>query len=70
MGYIGAKPLTSEYYFDVFDGDGVTTSWPTTIAPATPVSVIVTVGGSIVDPSEYYFEGSNIYFFAAPAAGY
>lgn len=69
MGYIGAKPLTSEYYFDVFDGDGVTFSWPTTIAPATPVSVFVTVDGVVVDPQDYYFEGSNIYFFTAPAAG-
>lgn len=69
MGYIGAKPLTAEYYFDVYDGDGVTTSWPTTIAPATPVSVIVTVDGVIVDPQGYFFEGSNIYFLSPPSAG-
>ena len=69
MAYLGAKPLTAEYYFDVYDGDGVTSTWPTTIAPATPVSVIVTVDGVIVDPQRYYFEGSNIYFFTAPAVG-
>jgi hypothetical protein len=69
LGYIGAKPLTAEYYFDVYDGDGVTTSWPTTIAPATPVSVIVTVDGVIVDPQGYFFEGSNIYFLSTPPAG-
>jgi hypothetical protein len=69
LGYIGAKPITAEYYFDVFDGDGVTNSWPLTLAPATPVSVIVTVNGVIVDPQGYFFEGSNIYFLSTPPAG-
>ena len=69
MGYLGAQPITAEYYFDVYDGDGTTNTWPTTIAPATPVSVIVTVNGTIVDPQGYYFEGSNIYFLTPPSAG-
>ena len=69
MGYLGAEPITAEYYFDVYDGDGSTTSFVTTIAPATPVSVIVTVDGVIIDPQGYFFEGSNIYFLNAPSAG-
>jgi len=69
LGYLGAEPITAEYYFDVYDGDGSTTSFVTTIAPATPVSVIVTVDGVIIDPQGYYFEGSNIYFLNAPSAG-
>jgi hypothetical protein len=69
LGYLGAEPITAEYYFDVYDGDGSTTSFVTTIAPATPVSVIVTVDGVIVDPQGYFFEGSNIYFLNAPSAG-
>jgi hypothetical protein len=69
LGYLGAEPITAEYYFDVYDGDGTTNTWPTTIAPATPVSVIVTVDGTIVDPQGYYFEGSNIYFLTPPSTG-
>jgi hypothetical protein len=69
LAYLGAKPLTAEYYFDVYDGDGITDSFVTTIAPATPVSVIVTIDGVIADPETYYFEGSNIYFFTPPSAG-
>lgn len=69
MGYLGAKPLTAEYYYDVYDGDGVISSWQTTIAPATPVSVFVTVDGVVVDPQDYYFQGSEIFFFTPPPAG-
>ena len=69
MAYLGAQPLTAEYYFDVYDGDGTTSSFITTIAPATPVSVIVTVDGVIADPETYYFQGSEIFFFTPPAVG-
>jgi hypothetical protein len=69
LAYLGAQPLTAEYYFDVYDGDGTTSSFITTIAPATPVSVIVTINGVIVDPENYYFQGSEIFFFAPPQAG-
>lgn len=69
MSYIGAKPLTAEHYFDVFNGDGVTTSFVTTLAAASPVSVIVTVNGTIVDPEFYFFQGNTINFFTAPSVG-
>jgi hypothetical protein len=67
LSYLGAKPLTSEYYYDTFTGDGSTTGFVTTIAPASPVSVIVTLDGNIVDPGVYFFEENNIYFLTAPA---
>ena len=67
MSYLGAKPLTSEYYYDTFTGDGSTTGFVTTIAPASPVSVIVTIDGNIVDPGIYFFEENNIHFLTAPA---
>lgn len=66
MSYLGATPLTSEYYYDTFTGDGSTTGFVTTIAPASPVSVIVTIDGNIVDPGVYFFEENNIHFLTAP----
>jgi hypothetical protein len=69
LSYLGAKPLTSEYYYDTFTGDGSTTGFVTTIAPASPVSVIVTIDGNIVDPGVYFFEENNIHFLTAPVAG-
>lgn len=67
MSYLGAKPLTSEYYYDTFRGDGSTIGFVTTIAPASPVSVLVIIDGNIVDPESYFFEENNIYFLTAPA---
>jgi len=67
LSYLGAKPLTSEYYYDTFRGDGSTIGFVTTIAPASPVSVLVIIDGNIVDPESYFFEENNIYFLTAPA---
>jgi len=67
LSYLGAKPLTSEYYYDTFRGDGSTVGFVTTIAPASPVSVLVIIDGNIVDPEAYFFEENNIYFLTAPA---
>jgi hypothetical protein len=69
LSYIGAKPLTAEYYYDVFNGDGVTTSFVTTLSAASPVSTIVTVNGTILDPQLYFFQNNTINFFTAPAVG-
>ena len=69
MSYLGATPLTSEYYYDTFTGDGSTIGFVTTIAPASPVSVLVIIDGNIVDPEAYFFEENNIYFLTAPLAG-
>ena len=69
MSYLGAKPLTSEYYYDTFRGDGSTVGFVTTIAPASPVSVLVIIDGNIVDPEAYFFEENNIYFLTAPGLG-
>ena len=66
MSYLGAKPLTSEYYYDTFTGDGSTTGFVTTIAPASPVSVIVVIDGNIINPERYFFEENRIYFLTAP----
>jgi hypothetical protein len=69
LSYLGAKPLTSEYYYDTFTGDGSTIGFVTTIAPASPVSVLVMLDGNVVDPESYFFEENNIYFLTAPLAG-
>jgi hypothetical protein len=66
LSYLGAKPLTSEYYYDTFTGDGSTTGFVTTIAPASPVSVIVVIDGNIINPERYFFEENRIYFLTAP----
>ena len=66
MSYLGAKPLTSEYYYDTFIGDGSTIGFVTTIAPASPVSVIVVIDGNIINPERYFFEENRIYFLTAP----
>lgn len=69
MSYIGAKPITAEYYFDAFNGDGSTTTFLCAFSPASPVSAIVSVNGSVVDPEDYFFDGPNIVFATAPSAG-
>ena len=69
MSYIGAQPQTAEFYYDVFNGDGTTDTFITTISPGTPVSVIVIVNDTILDPEDYYFNGNQIVFVTAPGAG-
>ena len=69
MSYIGAKPSTSEFYYDTYNGDGVTTTFTTTINPGTSVSVIVIVNNVILDPELYYFDGNVIIFVNAPGVG-
>ena len=69
MSYIGAKPITSEFYYDTFNGDGVTTTFTTTINPGTSVSVIAIVNSVILDPELYYFDGNVIIFVNAPPVG-
>ena len=69
MSYIGAKPSTSEFYYDTYNGDGVTTTFTTSINPGTSVSVIVIVNNVILDPELYYFDGNVIIFVNAPSVG-
>lgn len=69
MSYIGAKPFTSEFYYDTFNGDGTTTTFTTTINPGTSVSVIAIVDNVILDPELYYFDGNAIIFVNAPGVG-
>lgn len=69
MSYIGAKPITAEYYFDAFNGDGSQTTFLCAFSPASPVSAIVSVNGSVVDPEDYFFDGPNLIFATAPSAG-
>ena len=69
MSYIGAQPHTAEFYYDVFNGNGTTNTFITTISPGTPVSVIVIVNDTILDPEDYYFDGNQIVFATAPGAG-
>ena len=69
LSYIGAKPFTSEFYYDTFNGDGTTTTFTTTINPGTSVSVIAIVDNVILDPELYYFDGNAIIFVNAPGVG-
>ena len=69
MSYIGAKPFTSEFYYDTYNGDGVTTTFTTSINPGTSVSVIAIVNNVILDPELYYFDGNVIVFVNAPSVG-
>jgi hypothetical protein len=69
LSYIGAKPTIAEYYYDAFSGNGVRDTFTCTIEPASPVSAIVVVGGSVISPEDYYFDGTFIKFATPPSAG-
>lgn len=69
MSYIGNQPVSIAFVTDQFSGDGSTTDFTTSVAPANTASILVAVSGVIQDPSTYAVSGTTLSFSAAPPSG-
>jgi hypothetical protein len=69
MSYIGAEPTTASFPFDQFSGNGSTTAFTLTYAPASATSIVVAVSGVVQNPNTYSVSGSTLTFTGAPPSG-
>lgn len=69
MSYIGAQPTTASFPFDQFSGNGSTTAFTLTYAPASTTSIIVAISGVVQNPNLYSVIGTTITFSPAPPTG-
>ena len=69
MSFIGNQPLYQAFVTDQFSGNGSTTAFTMSVAPANPASVLVTVSGVLQDPSTYSVSGNTLTFSQAPPLG-
>jgi hypothetical protein len=69
MSYIGAEPTTAACPFDQFSGNGTTTAFTLTYAPASTTSIIVAISGVVQNPNLYSVIGTTITFSPAPPTG-
>ena len=69
MSYIGNQPILQAFTTDQISGNGSTTVFTMTVAPATASSVLVAISGVLQDPSAYSVVGTTLTFSAAPPTG-
>jgi hypothetical protein len=69
MSYIGNTPFTAAFQTDTFSGNGTTTAFTMSVAPANTSSILVVVTGVTQDPSTYSVSGTTLTFSAAPPTG-
>ena len=69
MSYIGAEPTTAAFPFDQFSGDGTTTAFTLTYAPASTTSIVVAISGVVQNPNLYSVVGTTLTFSPAPPVG-
>jgi hypothetical protein len=69
VSYIGAEPTTAAFPFDQFSGNGTTTAFTLTYAPASTTSIIVAISGVVQNPNLYSVIGTTITFSPAPPTG-
>jgi hypothetical protein len=69
MPYIGNPIYQSAFVTDQFSGDGTTTAFTMSVAPAGTTNVLVVVSGVVQDPSTYGVTGTTLNFSAAPPSG-
>ena len=69
MSYIGNQPTNTAFLVDTFSGNGSTTSFTMSIAPATPNSVFVIISGVVQAPNTYATVGNSLNFTQAPPTG-
>jgi hypothetical protein len=69
MSYIGAEPTTASFPFDQFSGNGSTTAFTLTYAPASTTSIIVAISGVVQNPNLYSVIGTTLTFSPAPPTG-
>lgn len=69
MSYIGAEPTTAAFPFDQFSGNGTTTAFTLTYAPASATSIIVAISGVVQNPNTYSIVSNTLTFSPAPPTG-
>ena len=69
MSYIGNQPSQVAFLTDQFSGNGSTTAFTMSVAPANPASVLIAISGVLQDPSTYAVSGTTLTFTGAPPAG-
>ena len=69
MSYIGNQPSQVAFLTDTFSGNGSTTAFTMSVAPANTASVLVAVSGVLQDPSTYSVVGTTLTFSGAPPTG-
>ena len=69
MSYIGNVPTTAAFPFDQFSGNGATTAFSLSQAPASTTSIVVAVSGVVQNPNTYSVSGATLTFTAAPPSG-
>jgi hypothetical protein len=69
MSYIGNPIVSTDFPVDTFSGNGSTTAFTLTQAPASVNAIIVAVSGVLQEPSTYTISGTTLTFTAAPPSG-
>jgi hypothetical protein len=69
MSYIGNQPQYTSFLSDTFSGNGSTTQFTMTVAPANTAAVLVAIWGVLQDPTTYGVVGRILTFSQAPPAG-
>jgi hypothetical protein len=69
MAFIGNQPLSQAFVTDQFSGNGSTTAFTMSVAPANTASVLVAVSGVLQDPTTYSVSGTTLTFSTAPPTG-
>ncbi len=69
MAYIGNPIYQSAFVTDTFSGNGTTTAFTMSVAPAGTTNVLVAISGVLQDPSTYGVVGTTITFSSAPPSG-
>jgi hypothetical protein len=69
MSYLGNPINSVAFLTDQFSGNGSTTAFTMSVAPATTSSILVAVSGVVQDPTTYSVVGTTLTFSAAPPSG-
>lgn len=69
MPYIGQNPTSTAFLTDTFSGNGSTTAFTLSAAPAGTSSILVAISGVLQDPSTYSVSGTTLTFSPAPPSG-
>jgi len=69
MPYIGQQPTNVAFLTDQFSGNGSTTAFTLSAAPANTSSILVAISGVLQDPSTYSVSGTTLTFSPAPPTG-
>jgi hypothetical protein len=69
VSYIGNEPTSVAFLTDTFSGNGSTTAFTLSAAPAGTSSILVAITGVVQDPSTYSVVGTTLTFSPAPPAG-